>query len=71
MYQRGSCPEVVSELWKSLQVLFSTRAGPLVERARRTRGRADGADHVGRLRSPGGAGPSGAAQYSASVECAA
>ena len=72
MYQRESWQEVVAELWSSLQVLFSTRAGPLVERARRARGRAGGlADPIGRLRSPGGARPGGAAQYSASLECAA
>jgi hypothetical protein len=47
MYQRDSWQEVVSWLWDSLQVLFSTRAGPLVERARCARGRARGADHVG------------------------
>jgi hypothetical protein len=69
MYQRDSWQEVVSELWNSLHVLFSTRAGPLVERARRARGRAH--HHIGRLRSPGGACSSSAAQYSASVECAA
>ena len=71
MYQRSCCLNLQLLRLNVALVLFSTRAGRLVERARRARGRADDAVDGDWLRSTGCARSSGAAQYATAVECAA